>query len=298
MARLTVEVEADRGFIVRRERMDTSYALREGDTPHVQCGDTVAAGDVIAAGAGAPAIIAYAAMLRLSEDAAKEEIARYNGTLCKAGTSLGMRRIGLVTRNVRAPAGGLVRGLPQSGALVIRDPRAESPQHARYGGIVRDISQRVLIIRSAVARCEYAFADNIQTIGPLHLEPALLDGAVTERAMPRMPPASASTIIAHVADTAHLKAIRRLFHGTLIVGSVTESVAWALLERSQASESRHANDAGIIVLSGVGDVPHGVHTVALFRHFPGAHLTCDRFTHTLTVIPTDGILSEAEFASF
>lgn len=285
---------------MQRDAIDTSYALSEGDTPRVRCGDTVAAGDVIAPGPAAPAIIAYAATLHLSEEAATEEIARYDGTSCTAGTLLGTRRVGLVTRHVRAPASGLMRGLPRSGALAIRDPHAELLRHARYGGIVHDISQRAIIIRSAVARCGYAFADDMHTIGPLPIEPALLGVAVTERAMPQTSPASASTVVAHIADAARMKTAIRSFHGTLIVGSVTESVAWALLERAQAAESRHANNAGVIVLSGVGDVQHGARAIAPFRHFPGAHLARDRFTHTLTIIPTDGVLPESgpEFASF
>jgi len=285
---------------VRRDTMDRSYALKDGDTLRVKCGDIVAAGDLIATGTGTPTMIAYAATLHLSEDAAAEEIARYDGTSCTAGASLGTRRVGLVTRHVRVPVSGLVRGLPQSGALVIRDPHAGVPRHAQYGGIVHDISQREITIRSTVARCGYAFADNVQAIGPLHTEQALLDIAVTESAMPRMPPAATSTVIAHIADAAHLKAIVRSFHGTLIVGSVTDSVAWALLERTQGTESRHPNRAGIIVLSGVGDVQDGARTVAPFRHFPGAYLACDHFTHTLTIIPPDGMLPEpeAEFASF
>lgn len=285
---------------MRRDTKDTSYALKEGDTPRVQCGDAVAAGEVIVTGTGAPAIVAYAAILHLAEDAAREEIARHDGTPCTAGVSLGMRRVGLISRHVRAPIGGLVRGLPQSGALVIRDPHAGVPRHAQYGGIVHDISQREITIRSTVARCGYAFADNVQVIGPLHIEQALLDIAVTESAMPRMPPAATSTVIAHSADAAHLKAVLRSFHGILIVGTVTDSVAWALLERSQAAGSRHPNDAGIIVLSGVGDVQGGARTVAPFRHFPGAYLVRDHFTQTLTVISPDGMLPEPEtgFASF
>jgi len=277
---------------VRRDTMDTSYALRDGDTPRVQCGDTVAAGDLIATGPGAPAIIAYAATLRFSEEAARGEIAQYDGTHCKAGTVLGTRRVGVVTRNMRASASGLMRGLPQSGALVIRDAHAEFPHHARYGGIVHDISRQEIIIRSAVARCGYAFADNIHAISPLPIEPTPLGVAVTESALPQNPSPSASTIVAHSADAAHLKAVIRSLHGTLIIGSVTESVAWALLERSRTSKSRHAKDADIIVLYGVGDVQNGVRTVAPLRHYPGAHLICDRFTQTLTVIPTDGILPE------
>lgn len=272
--------------------MDTSYALGEGDTPRVRCGDTVAAGDVIATDPGAPTIIAYAAALHLSEDAARGEIARYDGTPCEAGALLGTRRVGLVTRHVRASASGLIRGLPQSSALIIRGARADLPHHARYGGIVRDISTRAIRITSSVARCGYAFADDVHSIGPLPGEPALLGGAVTERAMPPTPVTSTSMIVAHIADAAHLKAVIRSFHGTLIVGSVTESVAWALLERAQASASRHANEAGIIVLEGIGDAQHGTRAVAPFRHFPGAHLACDRFTHTLTIIPTDGVLPE------
>jgi len=290
-------VEENRGVIVRRDTMDTSYALKEGDMARVQCGDAVAAGDLIATGPGAPAIIAYAATLHLSEDAAAGEIARYEGMSCKAGTSLGTRRVGLVTRNVRASANCLMRGLPQSGAFVIRDTRAEFPQYARYGGIVRAISRRELVIRSEVARCGYAFADTIHTIGPLRFDPALLDSAVTEPAILRTPTASASMIVAHIADTAHLKAVIRSFHGTLVVGSVTESVAWALLEHSQASESRNAKESGIIVLSGIGDVQDGTRAIAPFRRFPSAYLARDRFTHTLTVIPSDGILPASELDS-
>ncbi|MDQ2785400.1 MAG: hypothetical protein M3Y58_10415 [Chloroflexota bacterium] len=276
---------------MRRDILDTHYTLRKDDTPLVQCGDTVAAGAVIAVGSGPPAILAYAATLRLSEEAAREAIARFDDTPCTAGDSLGTHRVGLTTRKIRAPASGLVRGIPQSGALAIRDARAEFPHHARYGGCVHNVSRREITIRSAIARCGYACADGRRTIGSLSTEPALLGGAVTEKALPQSSSAS-SIVVAHIADTAHLRAVIQSFHGTLIVGSMAESVAWALLDRSQTSASGHANDAGIIVLYGVGDVQHGARTVAPLRHFPGAHLLCDRFTQTLTVIPTDGALPE------
>ena len=194
-----------------RDTIETRYALRDDDTPLVHHGDSVAAGAVIASGSGSPAIVPYAAILRLSTEAAADAVARHDGTACKAGASLGARRVGLVTRDVSAPADGTALGLPKSGALAIRKETAAYEYRARYGGIVRDISERAIIISSDVARCEYAFADAMHDVGPLQIEPALLDAATAEETMPHVPRVASSTVIAHINDAAHLKAVLRSF---------------------------------------------------------------------------------------
>jgi hypothetical protein len=93
-------------------------------------------------------------------------------------------------------------------------------------------------------------------------------------------------VIAHISDADHLTAMVRSFDGTLFVGSVTEPVAWALRERSLPPASGRRKGAGIVVLDGIGDAQDGARAVAPFRHLDGAAVTVDRFTQTITVIPS------------
>jgi hypothetical protein len=271
--------------------MDTWYALREHDTLQIEQGDTVAAGDVIATGSGSSTIIAYAAPLRLPVEAAEGAIARCDGIAYTAGDSLGERRVGLRTQKITAPVSGVARGLPHSGALAIKRTTADHEIRARFGGTGRAISHRAIIVTSAVARCGYAFADEIGDTPPLHIEPALLDAAVTDGGIPQAPH-TATMVIAHIAEVAHLTSVSRSLHGTLIVGSVTEPVASVLLDRQQKFESRRSNGPGIVVLDGVGGVQAGARAVAPFRHFHGAHAMLDRFTRTITIIPSGDRLPE------
>jgi hypothetical protein len=273
--------------------MDTWYALRADDRPRVRHGEVIAAGDVIAAGSGFPTLIAFAAPLRLSVEAAVDAIARCDGIDYPAGASLGERRVGLRTQKIAAPISGIARGLPHSGALAIQSKTAEHEIRACYGGTVRDISQRAIIVTSAVARCGYAFADEIGDAPPLHIEPALLDAAVTNSGIPH-PPRTATMVVAHIAETAHLKSVSQSPQSTLMIGSVTEPVACALLDRLQEREpeSRRGNGPTIVVLDGVGDAQAGIRAVAPFRSFHGAHATLDRFTQTITIIPPGDALPE------
>lgn len=270
---------------MHRDTIDTTYALTGHDTPLVSPGDTVAAGELLARGAAPATLVAYAALLRLSAEAADDEITRHDGATCAVGRSLGARRVRLVTRSVPAPVTGVARSLPQSGALAIRDETAASEYRARYGGIVREITDHAIVITSAVVRCGYAFTNEHREAGPLHIEPALLDRVLTAETMPRTLPAMASTVAAHLADTASFLSVLRAFHGTLFVGSVTEPVASALLERAEMSASRRAKDAGIVVLAGLGDRECGARAVAAFRHLDGAQVPLDRFTQTVTIVP-------------
>ncbi len=275
------------------DTMDVRYALGERDTVRVEVGETVAAGDVIAARPDFSTIIAYATMLRLSAEETKDAIARCEGMDYTAGASLGERRIGFRTRKVAAPFSGIARGLPDSGALAIENKTAEHEIRARYGGTVRAISERAIIVTSAVAQCGYAFADESGDLPPLHIEPALLDGAVTDDGIP---PSlrTASVVVAHIAEVAHLTPISRSFPGTLIIGSVSEPVAWALLDRPHESESRRGMGAGIVVLDGIGDALSGARAVAPFQHLHGAQAMLDRFTQTITIIPHGDALREIE----
>lgn len=274
-----------------RDTVDTWYALGENDTARVGQGDIVAAGNVIAVGSGSPTIIAYAAPLGLSVNAAADAIARCDGITCTTDAPLGERRVGLRTRKVSAPANGIVRGLPHSGALAIQSKNAKHEVRARYGGTVRDISHRAIIVTSAVARCGYALADESGDISPLHIDPALLDAAITDEGITQAPQ-TATIVVAHVAEATHLKSISRSFHGTLMIGSVTEPVAWALLDRLQEPDARRGKGPGIVVLDGVGDVQAGVRAVAPFRLLDGAHATLDRFTQTIIFMPPGDALPE------
>ncbi|GEM_PF-4737193 len=278
-----------------RDTMETIYPLGDSDVPSVRQGDTVAAGDVIAHGPEPAAIAAYAATLRLSVDEAADDLARHHGREIKAGNSLGMRRVGLVTRTISAPATGTMHTLPRSGALVIRSDRADCERHARYAGIVRDVREEAIAVTSAVARCVYAFTGgDTRHVGQIHIDPALLKVPLTTKTMPRSVPSASSLILAHIADLATLHALTRSARGTFFIGSVTEPVAWSLLSRSESREGRRAHMPGIIVLSGVGDLAHGVHAVASFRDYHGAHAILDRLAHAVTLMPPAGTFPEAD----
>lgn len=258
--------------------------------PCVAQGDTVTAGDVIAAAPGSPTIIAYAATLRLPPEAAAQMIMRRDGVAYTAGDSLGEHRAGLRTRKISAPTSGIAHGLPRSGAIVIREENGNHERRARYGGTVDQISHRVIVVASHVARCRYAFASDFGNAAPLHIEPALLQTEVSDERIP--PNAYATTIVvAHIRDIAHLKSILRSFHGTLLIGSVPESIALALLDRPQKPEA-HGKAPGIIVLDGTGDEQDGMYAVAPFRRFHGAQVILDRFTQTVTLIPRGDELAE------
>ncbi len=275
-----------------RDTIETTYALRDDAMPLVQRGDRVAAGDVIASGGGAPAIVPYAALLHLSADAAAAAIARQDGTTCTVGASLGARRIGLVTHTVSAPLNGSVRGIPNSGALAIRDENPTDRYRARYPGMVRECRDRAIVITSDVARCVYAVADTPRGNSALHIEQALLRAVSAAETATPLARTGASTVIAHISDTDHLTSVLRSFTGTLVVGSVPEAVTWALWERS-LQPACHSKGPGIVVLDGASDARHGMHAVAPFRHFDGAIIALDRFTQTLVVVPAGGLPAES-----
>ena len=277
-----------------RDTMDTRYILGEDATPLVQRGGTVAAGDVIASVRSPAALVPYAALLRLSPDAAAAAIIQEDGAACIAGASLGARRIGLLTHSVAAPASGEARSLPKSGALAIRS-EGRTFYRAHYAGTVRDSHEKAIVITSDIVRCAYVFADERSSDGVLHIEQALLRAANAEETIQRLPQAASSTVIAHISDADRLGAMARSFDGTLIVGSVTEPVALALWERSLSPASRHRKGADIVVLDGVGDMEDGVRVVAPLAYLEGAAVIIERLTQTITIIPSSGLLPSEVF---
>ncbi|MCA1668338.1 MAG: hypothetical protein LC793_13285 [Thermomicrobia bacterium] len=225
------------GFSVDNDTMERWYTLNAHATPLVSPGDTVAAGDLLARGATPATLVAYAAMLRLPADVAADAVTQHDGAACAVGQLLGARRVGLMKQTVSAPVNGVAQSLPRSGALAIRDETAASAYRARYGGIVQEITKSAIVVTSAIARCDYAFANEHREAGPLHIEPTLLDRVLTAETMPRTLPAMASTVVAHLADAAHFLSVLRTFHGTLFVGSVTELVARALAAHAPSQHS-------------------------------------------------------------
>lgn len=277
-----------------RDTMDTIYALGGDATPRVQRGDTVAAGDVIASGFGPAAIVPYAALLHLSADAAVEAVVRHDGATYSVGTSLGARRIGLFTHSVAAPASGKACGLPQSGALAIKDETKTCDYRAQYAGTVQESSQQAIVITSDVVRWMYAFTDRLHGARVLHIEEALLRAASADETVTRLPREASSTVIAHISNADHLTAVVRSFGGTLFVGSVTDTVAWALWERSLLPAIRHRKGPDVVVLDGVGNAEDGVRAVAPFRSLDGATAIIDRFTQTIMVMPSRGVVVDDE----
>ncbi|MHB8645030.1 MAG: hypothetical protein ACYDAR_04490 [Thermomicrobiales bacterium] len=275
--------------MVVRDAFETMYPLGVSDAPSVRIGDAVAAGDVIARRSQHVAIAAYAATLRLPVEVAAEEMARHHGTPVEAGASLGTRRVGLVMRGIAAPTTGIVQSLPRSGAVVVHADTNYSDYRARFGGIVRAIQTDAITITTAVARWTYAFADDeVQQTGPVQITDELLSAALDASTMPRTLPPAMSHVVAHLSDLGVLRTQARSASGTLIVGTVTESVAWSLLSRPGDRNSRNQHKNRVVVLSGVGSLAQGVQAVASFRGFHGAQTVLNRFAHTVSVILPDG----------
>lgn len=266
------------------EEMAVTYLLPGGATPLVHPGDSVVAGDALARGSRPPALVAYAAALGLSVGEAATAIERYDGAEYRAGTQLGTRRVGLRTRSVSARASGLLNALPNSGALAIRDESGTCEYRARQSGVVRESNEREIVVASAIARWPCAFVNGTPMFGALHIAADVLAATLTRDTALPLEATGDYAVVAHVADTAVLAALRPRRHGTLLVGSVSEDVAWQLMVHSQAARHGTARQMALIVLHGVGDADIGIATTAMFGGLDGALMRFEWLSRTVVAI--------------
>jgi len=266
-----------------REEIVTIYPLGGDATPLVQIGETVVTGDVLARGNRPPVFVAYAATLGLSATEAATAIERHDGEDYGAGTLLGMRRAGLRTRSVSASVGGSLHALPNSGALAIRDETGSFGVQARYGGIVGDVTEREIVVVSEVVRCGYALVDGVPMRGTLHAPADMLSATVTRDSVPPLRTKDDCTVVAHIADPAILIALRSHRQGTLLVGSVSENVAWQVASRAQDTRQSNMERVALVVLHGVGDADAGIAAVTMFGDLDGASVLFDRLSRSVLV---------------
>ncbi len=270
-----------------RDESVAIYPFPVGTTPLVPVGERVVVGDVLARGHGVPTLVAYAATLGLSAAEAAAEIERHEGKMYRAGTPLATRRTGLRTRSVSPPISGSLRTLMNSGALAISD-EANIEYRVRHNGVVSAVTERAIFLTVEVARCPYVFMDGTPQNATLHIAPPLLSETLTGGTTLPLTEKKTVTAVAHIADAAALDAIRSHTHGTLLVGSVSEGVAWQLLSRSHAKGREVAKQSAVVVLYGIGDLETGIATVAIFADLDGAAVQFEWVSRTVVAIPPVG----------
>lgn len=258
-----------------------AYVLPPGAEIAVQAGETVRAGDAIANLPPLPRLIALADSLRLSHDASVTAIQALDGSTIEAGGLLGKHRTGLRTRTLHAPCSGTICGVPELGAVSILSGEERPILRADRPGVVATIEPDRVTITSHVLRCRLAFITGLGgTYGRLTFAPG-----VRGDALPKRPDTgereAAFTALPHIASIADLTVALRRAPGPIIVGTVSEAVAWDMLLR----QTDGSDDAGplIAVLLGPGDIGIGERAIEGLRRFDGATLDLDPHSGQMTI---------------
>lgn len=236
----------------------------------VRAGETVEAGDAIANLPPLPRVIALADFLRLSHDASVTAIQALDGTTIEAGGLLGKHRTGLRTRSLHAPCSGAIQSVPEHGAIAILPSEDRQILRADRPGVVATIEPDRVTITSRVLRCRSAF---IIGRGAAYSRLAFA-GSERGEAVPERPDTDRKeaviTTLPHIASLADLTTACRRAPGPIIVGTVSEAVAWEMLIRQMEG----GDDAGhiVAVLLGPGDIRSGERAIERLRGFDGAML--------------------------
>jgi hypothetical protein len=270
-----------------------AYILPPGAEVAVQAGETVPAGGAIANLPPLPRVIALADSLRLSHDASLAAIQALDGTTIEAGGLLGKHRVGLRTRTLHAPYSGTIRGVPELGAVAILPGEEQQTLRADRPGVVATIEPDRATITSRVLRCRLAFITGLgRAYGRLALAPNGRGGAPAER--PDTDGREAViTALPHIASMADLTAALRRAPGPIIVGTVSEAVAWDMLLR-QIDGGDDAEPI-IAVLLGPGESGIGERAIEGLRRFDGAIFDLDPSGGTMTIFTeasTEGVEEE------
>ncbi len=265
-----------------------TYALPPGAVCTAQTGDAIWAGNAIADVPPSPRLVALADALRLSHDAAIAAIGALDGTNVTSGTSLGSHRTGLRTRAFRAPDAGAIRGIAECGAVCILPSEGHRTLRAERPGVVTTIETDRLTITSRVVRCRLAFA-----IGPRDAFGRFASAADAHRATTGAD--TAITVIPHIGSAAALTAALRRNPGPLLVGTVSEAVAWEML--ADESGARGNAERVIAVLLGPGTLDRGTRAIERLRAFDGTMVGINRHSCVLTVYPNDQSTIHADASS-
>lgn len=279
----------------RIDSMSFDYELPTGAEVSIAVGEKVRRDHRLARLPAQPEIVALANELRLPRDASRAVIRALDTSTVEAGAVLGRNRSGLRMRTVRASCSGIVQGMPTCGAIVVRPSDTTATLRARYPGVVASITSERVTVESPVIRRPFAFADGPwRDLGRLaiaedpHARPTSAHSAGSD-AEP------VTTALAHISDVAEMTATLRRVPGPLIVGTVSDEVAWQLLTGEPSA--RHRPDRVVIVLVGPGDEARGAAALRTLQRWEGATLAADHRSREIIIIPDEPPDSAEDIAS-
>lgn len=277
---------------LRDETNSATYTLPKGAHPVVSVGDSVRAGDILAQIPAPPHLLAFADALHISPDASRNTIASLDGSFVEAGAPIHSRRSGLRVRTLRAPHAGTVCVLSECGAVTVRRREGNEPLRAMRAGVVTSVQSTAIIVESRVVRGSFAFA-----IGPLSVFGLLVIPIESPERPPRAPSdepegTDAVRALAYIGEVTELASILRRATGPLIVGTVSDAVAWELLTRDAPSAERE--NRAVIVLFGPGDPERGATAVRRLRTYDGAMMSSTQRSGEIVIFPEKAADATAE----
>jgi hypothetical protein len=260
-----------------------AYMLALGANVSVQVGDSVSVGDTVAEVPSPPQVVALAAVLRLSHDAGSAAIQKLDGTTVAAGAPLGKYRMGLRARTLRAPRAGTIRGVPECGAVFVLPSEERRTLLADRPGVVAVVESDSLTIVARVFYCRVAFVTGLHhSFGRLAIAPDARRTTTPARSSTTENDA-VLTALPHIDSMTELAAALRRAPGPLIIGTVSDAVAWEMLVREPGGH----DDTGqmIAVLLGPGDVDGGERAIEQLRMFDGAMVEVNGHGSEMTIFP-------------
>ena len=266
-------------------RVETVYHLRGDDEWCVQEGDDVSPHALLARSPRGPVVVALASELHLSADAGERTVARLTGTTVHINESLGTHRVGLVKRTLRAPIDGATLGAPRSGAIAIRSGERHVDLRARFGGIVSVSRPDQITVATAAHRLSAGIVASVASgHAPLVLPGVPVVRTHTEAAPANVPPGTIVSVIGHLGSLRDLAAARKSAHAIVIVGAVSEEVAWALLSPAPQSSEPPGARSGVVVLGGLGNPAVGAEAVSTLAPFAGLPVVIDGRAGAIAIV--------------
>jgi hypothetical protein len=271
---------------LRADTESRAYLLPPGADVTARAGEPVRAGDAIANLPPLRRIVALVDGLHLSHEAGVAAIQALDNTPVEAGDLLGRHRTGLRMRTLHAPSSGKVRGIPSCGVVTILPSEECQVFRAERPGVVATIEPDRVTIVSSVLRCRLAIATGVcGAYARLALTHAGRDEAKPERPGPTEHE-TVITALPHISTMAELAAALRRAPGPLIVGTVSEAVAWEMCIR-QMTGSESAGEI-VAALLGPGDIESGERAIERLRTFDRAMLDLDPQNGAMTIL-TEGL---------
>jgi hypothetical protein len=266
------------------------YPLPPQSIVAVSLGAKIAPGDILAHVTRPPLIVPIAAELGAVHPNEVMTIVPAVGTPVRAGDQLARVRRGLRMHHVEAPVDGNIATQHPSGVVTLAPAGDVVEIRARYAGTVTVSDATGIVVATSAVRIPVAFGMNTaSSSGRLVVTEPLLTGVLTTRTSLTPSPADAALVVAHVADMKALAHASQSGGALLIIGSVTEAVAWEL--NTHANDTYSTDTLGTLVLGGPGDAEEGAQAVTPLRSQNGASVIFDGETHSLLVLDERGNVS-------